>query len=93
MPTEVTITLITTGGLVLVALIGVWIELIRSRKRQDSVVTAVTPNSGSSMRDVVGRIEATVDRMREAQVGQGERLARVEAKVENWVVPARRVTD
>ncbi len=72
---------------------GVLVELIRARKRQDKVVAEVTPNGGGSIRDAVDRIEKTVDKVRDAQVTQGERIARVEAKVENWSGPGRRSSD
>lgn len=84
------VAVITTVGLLLS---GVLVELIRARKRQDKVVAEVSPNGGGSIRDAVDRIEKTVDKMRDSQVHQGERIARVEAKVENWSGPGRRSTD
>lgn len=79
MSVEVTVTLITTGGLILVALIGVWVEQVRTRRKAQTVVTAVTPNGGESMRDAVNRIERDVREVRVEQNRQGQRLAAVEA--------------
>lgn len=62
---------------------GVLVELIRARKAATKVAAEVQPNGGGSMRDMVSRIESQVDKIREVQVTHGERLARVEAKVEN----------
>jgi hypothetical protein len=72
---------------------GVLVELVRNRRRQDKVVHEVTSNGGGSMRDATNRIESVVDKIRETQVHQGERLAKVEAKVENWTHPGRRRSD
>ena len=67
-------------------LVAIVVELIRNRRRQDKVVHEVSPNSGSSMKDALGRIEANltdlraeVDAMRTAQARNGERLAALEA--------------
>lgn len=93
MSSEVAVALISAAGLVLVALIGVLVELIRARKRQDQVVAEVTPNGGGSMRDISARIETQVDKIRETQTQQGERISKVEAKIENWWPHGRRSTD
>lgn len=90
MSEPVMVAVVSALGLVLS---GVLVELIRARKRQDKVVAEVTPNGGGSMRDIAARIEAQVDRIRDTQVVQGERLAKVEAKVEGWAHPMRRSTD
>lgn len=70
---------------------GVLVELIRNRRRQEKIVHEVTANGGGSMRDATNRIETIVDKIRETQVYQGERLAKVEARVETWT--PRRPTD
>ncbi|WP_053205836.1 hypothetical protein [Jiangella muralis] len=70
-----TVALISTAGLVLVALIGLLVEQVRTRRRADSVVHEVTPNSGASMRDVVDRIDRRL-------VTSGERGERTEGKVD-----------
>lgn len=90
MSDAVIIAAISAMGLILS---GVLVELIRARKRQDRVVAEVSPNGGGSMRDISQRIESVVDKIRETQVLQGERLAKVEAKVENWAHPGRRMSD
>jgi len=90
----------TTGGIailtvcagILVAIIGGWVELVKSRKSQSTVVHEVQQNNGGSLRDAVNRIETTADKIRETQVRQGERLAKVEARVETWS-PGRRSSD
>jgi hypothetical protein len=86
----VMVAIVSAVGLILS---GVLVELVRARRRQDQVVKEVTPNGGGSMRDIAARIESQVDRIRETQVAQGERLAKVEAKVETWAHPGRRATD
>lgn len=63
---------------------GCLVELIRARKATAKISAEVQPNGGGSMRDMVSRIEAQVDKIRENQVNHGERLAKVEAKIENW---------
>jgi hypothetical protein len=90
MSDAVIISVISAVGLIMS---GVLVELIRARHRQDKVVKEVSPNGGGSIRDAVDRIEKTVDKVRDSQVHQGERIARVEAKVENWAGPGRRSTD
>ena len=91
--------MLTEGLLIAVvtALAGVLVELVRNRRRQDKVVHEVSPNSGSSMKDAMARIETAlaelrgeVDAMREAQARNGERLAALEAVVAP-AVPGRRL--
>jgi hypothetical protein len=88
-----TIAILTVCGGILAALIGGWVELVKARRAQAAVHHEVTPNSGGSLRDAVDRIERAVDKVRDAQVAQGERVARVEAKIENWATPNRRASD
>jgi hypothetical protein len=78
MSEAVLIAVVTATGLVLS---GVLVELIRARKRTDTVVQAVTPNGGTSMADSVHRIEAEVHELRTIQTRHGERLAGIEAVV------------
>lgn len=82
--------MLTEGLLIAVvtALAGVLVELVRNRRRQDKVVHEVSPNSGASMKDAIGRIETAitelrgeVDSLREGQSRNGERLAGLEAVV------------
>lgn len=81
MTTELAVALISAASLVTVALVGVMVELIKSRKRQDKVVNEVTPNGGSSLRDAISRIEQDGIKTREAQGRHGERLAAIEARL------------
>jgi hypothetical protein len=78
---------------VVAALGAVVVELVRTRRKAASaaensaaVVHEVTPNSGSSLKDAVVRIEKTVDEVRVAvheirddQAEHGERIAALEA--------------
>lgn len=58
---------------------GILVELIRARKRQDTVVHAVTPNGGSSMPDALTRLSEEVRELRVEQNRHGQRLAGMEA--------------
>jgi len=78
MSDAVLIAVISAMGLVLS---GVLVELIRTRKQATKVAHEVTPNGGSSLRDAVARIEADVTKVRDTQVAHGERLAAVEARL------------
>lgn len=81
------------GGL----LSAILVELIRARKNTARVVSEVTPNGGSSIKDAVGRIEVQVREIR-AEQGEirteqsrhGARLAAVEARVSDHVLIHRR---
>lgn len=73
------IAVISTLGLIMS---GVLVELIRARRATTKVAQEVQPNGGGSLRDMVTRIESQVERIRDTQVTHGERLARVEAKIE-----------
>lgn len=72
------VAVVTAVGLVMS---GVLVEMVRARKKQDSVVSAVTANGGSSMADAVNRIETEVRELRTVQTRHGERLAGIEAVV------------
>ena len=77
-------------------LAGVLVELVRTRRRADSAATQgaeaarqgaevarqVVPNGGASLRDAVDRIEAGLSKVQEAQGRHGERLAAVEARLD-----------
>lgn len=58
---------------------GILVELIRARRRQDTVVSAVTNNGGSSMKDALDRLEVDVRELRVVQSRHGNRLAGIEA--------------
>jgi hypothetical protein len=75
------VALITAAGAVLVALVGVLVELVRARRSQDKVAKEVAPNGGSSLRDAIDRIERDGREMAKVQAGQGERLAALEARI------------
>lgn len=60
---------------------GVWVELIRNRKRQETVVREVSPNGGASMKDALARLEQDTRAMREQLGRNSERLAALEAVV------------
>ncbi|HEY0638708.1 MAG TPA: hypothetical protein VGD67_13745 [Pseudonocardiaceae bacterium] len=78
MSDAVLIAVISAFGLVLS---GVLVEMVRNRRQTTKVAAEVSPNGGSSLRDAVARIEADVTRVRDTQVGHGERLAAVEARL------------
>lgn len=90
MPEGVAVSLITASGLVLVALIGVLVELVRSRRMQNrlrdqaepitEIARQVVPNGGSSLRDAVDRVERATKDIGEKQSAHGERLAALEAR-------------
>lgn len=90
MTDPVLVTLITTAGVVFVALVGVWVELIRTRKQQTKVVTEVTPNGGASMKDALGRIESDLREVRTEQSKQGARIATVNARFDDHLLIHRR---
>lgn len=81
MGTEVAVALIGAAGLVLVALIGVLVELVRTRRRADVTVAELQPNHGTSMRDAVNRIERKVGQLAAEQRTQGDRLIVVETRL------------
>jgi hypothetical protein len=87
---------VATIGAVGLILSGVLVELVRTRRRADSaaerattaaaqgaeVARQVVPNGGASLRDAVDRIEAGLSKVREDQGRHGERLAAVEARLD-----------
>lgn len=88
MNNDVLIAVVSALGLILS---GVLVELARARRRQDTVVSAVTPNHGSSMRDIVGRMETDLRELRAEVHGNTVRLATVEARFsEHLIGEARR---
>jgi mannitol-1-phosphate/altronate dehydrogenase len=76
----------TALGAVSVALIGVLVELVRTRRRAERTATVVAtelaPNGGSSLRDAIDRIEARQEestrRIEATLQSHGERLAKIE---------------
>lgn len=82
----VMIAVISAVGLVLS---GVLVELVRTRRRADSaaqqgaeVARQVVPNGGASLRDAIDRIEATLREHGKVQSKHGERLAAMEARLD-----------
>jgi hypothetical protein len=82
----VTIALISAVGLILS---GVLVELVRARKRQDSVVHEMKPNHGGSLRDAVNRLGDKHDALDTKLDGVVERLIRLETRTE-YIVPMQR---
>jgi hypothetical protein len=82
------IALISTAGAVLIALIGVLVELVRNRRKTERVVNEMAPNHGSSMRDAIDRLENGNIWIGRTVAEHGERLAAIEAHIGNR--PARR---
>lgn len=80
MSDEVWIAVVSALGLIMS---GVLVELVRARRTAGRIATEIEPNGGGSLRDAVVRIEAQVDRIRESQVSQGERIAKIEGKIQN----------
>lgn len=87
------IAILSTCGGILVALLGVCIELYKGRKAQATVVHAVQPNTGGSLRDAVNRIETAVATLDGKVDGQAERLARVETRLDYTTPTSRRNSD
>lgn len=79
MSEPVLIASITAIGLILS---GVFVELVRARKRQDKVVHEMTPNGpngGSSIRDLIDAAALDLRQLRAEMSRNGERLAALEA--------------
>lgn len=86
MNTEVTVALIGTGGLVLVALIGVLVELIRSRRGNTKDHAAVLVEL-ASLHQAQDEVKADVAKVQtdveEIRTEQGQRLARMEGRLDD----------
>lgn len=87
------IAILSTCGLIAVALIGAWVELFKTRKAQQQVHHEITPNGGNSLRDAVNRIAARVETLHAKLDENTQRLVRVETRTENWATPNRRSSD
>lgn len=70
--------LVAVIGAVGLILSGVLVALIQTRKHTARITAEMNPNHGSSMRDVVNRIELDVREMRNDLSKHSERLAVVE---------------
>jgi hypothetical protein len=75
MSDAVLITVISTVGLIMS---GVLVELIRARKRQDTVVHEMKPNHGGSLRDTVNQL---VDDQRTGQAELRQALSDVDRRL------------
>jgi hypothetical protein len=72
------IAILSTCGVIAVAMIGAWVELHKSRTSQKSVEHQMMPNHGGSLRDAVNKLGDSVDRLDGKVDGVVERLVRVE---------------
>lgn len=94
------IAILSTCGLIAIALIGAWVELYKTRKTQQSTRADVTtvahemkPNHGGSLRDAVNTVSDQVSSLDNKLDGVVERLVRVETRQEYDVPRMRRATD
>jgi hypothetical protein len=83
------IAILSTCGLIAVALIGAWVELFKARRAQRDVVHHMEPNTGGSLRDAVDRAEAAataiggkLDRLSDQIHEVDRRLIRVETRTD-----------
>ena len=90
------IAILSTCGLILVALIGGIVELRKARISQTKVEHEMAPNTGGSLRDAVDRtttataaIGSKMDKLTEMLHDVDKRLTRVETRTE-MIVPRPR---
>lgn len=83
------IAILSTCGLIAVALIGAWVELFKTRRAQGTMVHQMQPNTGGSLRDAVDRagaataaIGAKLDRLSDQVHEVDRRLIRVETRTD-----------
>jgi hypothetical protein len=92
MSTEVTVALIAASGGVLVALFGVLVELVRSRRANAADHKAVLTEVASlhqaqdEMKADITAVRADVKEARDEQREQGERLARIEGRFDDHLL-------
>lgn len=87
------IAILSTCGLILVALVGAIVELRKTRVSQRAVEHEVKPNSGGSLRDAVNQVADQVSSLDNKLDGVVERLVRVEVRQEYQNQPMRRAGD
>lgn len=87
------IAILSTCGLILVALIGAIVELRKTRVSQRSVEHEMKPNHGGSLRDAVNQVAGQVTSLDGKLDGVVERLVRVETRQEYQNPPNRRMSD
>lgn len=92
------VAILSSCGLILVALIGAIVELRKTRVTATKVEHEIQPNTGGSMRDAVDRAEkaataigSKLDNMREALHAIDNRLTRIEVRTD-MIIPAPRRT-
>lgn len=83
------IAILSTCGLIAVALIGAWVELAKTRRGQTAVIHHMEPNTGGSLRDAVDRAAAAanaiggkLDRLSDQLHEVDRRLIRVETRTD-----------
>jgi hypothetical protein len=93
MSEAVLIAVISTVGLIMS---GVLVELIRARKRQDTVVHEMKPNHGGSLRDTVNKLVTDQaqghSELRQQLSDVDKRLVKVETYAEMFVPRQREVS-
>jgi hypothetical protein len=87
------VAILSTCGLILVALIGAIVELRKARVSQRAVEHEMKPNSGGSLRDAVNQVAGQVTCLDGKLDGVVERLVRVETRQEYQHPPMRRAGD
>lgn len=83
------VAILSTCGLILVALIGAIVELRKTRVAAKSVEYEMKPNHGGSMRDAVNKVADRLDQLDSKVDGVVERLVKVETRTE-FLLPDRR---
>lgn len=83
------IAILSTCGLIAVALIGAWVELYKTRRAQRGVEHQMQPNTGGSLRDAVDRavnaanaVGAKLDKLSDQIHEVDRRLVRVEVRTD-----------
>jgi broad specificity phosphatase PhoE len=69
-------------GVLATVLGGIVVEMVRTRRRAEKSAAELTPNGGSSLRDVADRIEEALTRVESKQQDHGERIAKIEGFIE-----------
>lgn len=83
MSDAVLVAVISTVGLIMS---GVLVELVRARKRQDTVVHEMKPNHGGSLRDTVNKLVTEQARGHEEQRQQNAELRQQLSDVDKRLV-------
>ena len=83
------VAILSTCGLILIALIGAIVELRKTRVSTSKVEHEMKPNHGGSMRDAVNKVADRLDQLDSKVDGVVERLVKVETRTE-FLLPDRR---